>query len=149
MSWNLLEREAPALATVGAERLHGRVSYLATVTAAGAPRVHPVTPIVGQGRLFLFMEPTSPKGRDLERGSRFSLHCGVEDDSGGGGEFVASGRATRITDTPTRELAASLASYSPADRYILFELAVEDAMATNYSADGVKRVRWRAQETTS
>lgn len=149
MSWNLLEHEAPVLAAMGTERLHGRVSYLATITAAGVPRLHPVTPIVGEGRLFVFMEPTSPKGRDLERGSRFSLHCGVEDESGGGGEFVVAGRATRATDPTTRELATRLATYSPADRYILFELTVDDAMATSYGAEGVKRVRWRAQETAS
>ena len=74
MSWQKLEIENPALAEIGEKRLHGRVSYLATVCSNGASRVHPVTPIIGEGRLFVFMEPTSPKGKDLVRGSRFALH---------------------------------------------------------------------------
>jgi len=77
-SWGDFEAAAPQIAAFARERLHGRVSYLATVQADGGPRVHPVTPIVGGGRLFLFMEPTSPKGRDLQRDGRFALHCGVD-----------------------------------------------------------------------
>ncbi|MGH2405330.1 MAG: pyridoxamine 5'-phosphate oxidase family protein, partial [bacterium] len=50
------------------------MAYLATLRGDGAPRVHPVTPIVGEGRLFLFMEPTSPKGHDLRRDGRYALH---------------------------------------------------------------------------
>jgi hypothetical protein len=44
-------------------------AYLATVRSDGRPRFHPVTPIIADNALFVFMEPTSPKGRDLrERG---------------------------------------------------------------------------------
>jgi hypothetical protein len=91
MSWQKLENENHILAETGRMRLNCRISHLATVRANGTPRVHPVTPIIGEGRLFVFMEPTSPKGKDLVRGSRFALHCGVEDNSGGGGEFYVSG----------------------------------------------------------
>ena len=70
MTWGDLERADPELAAAGARRLHGRVAYLATVSPDGAPRVHPVTPIVGDGLLFVFMEPTSPKGADLAQGRR-------------------------------------------------------------------------------
>ena len=48
------------------------------------PRVHPVTPIVGSGKLFVFMEPTSPKGKDLMRDGRYALHCGIEGNNEGG-----------------------------------------------------------------
>jgi hypothetical protein len=38
-----------------------------------------VTPILGENRLFIFMEPTSPKGHDLRRDGRYTLHCSVAD----------------------------------------------------------------------
>jgi hypothetical protein len=147
MTWQALEDEAPALAEYGAQRLtYAEVAYLATVTEAGAPRIHPVTPIVAPGRLFVFMEPTSPKGRDLDRGSRYALHCAVEDPDGGGGEFRVTGVARRIHDPHLRDLAIRHAPYSPADRHILFELLVDDAFSNLYDEDGEPvRQNWRAK----
>jgi len=79
MSWKALRMGAPELAEFGEQRFAGGVAYLATVKSDGAPRVHPVTPIVAPDRLFLFMEPTSPKGHDLRRDGRYALHCAVDD----------------------------------------------------------------------
>lgn len=135
MSWRLLEEQHPGLAAFGEERLNGKVAYLATVRKDGAPRVHPMTPIIGEGHLFVFMEPTSPKGHDLQRDSRFAIHCGVSDNSGASGEFYISGRAILVADPKLRAMAVSLASYAPADRYVLFEFAIERAASTVY-ADG-------------
>ena len=144
MPWKDLETADPPLAAFGRERLHGRVAYLATSRANGAPRVHPVTPIIGDGRCFLFMEPTSPKGRDLERDARFALHCAVSDDTGGSGEFALAGIARRETSAETRGLAAGLASYAPEERYILFELHPRSALATVYGNGRPERREWRA-----
>jgi hypothetical protein len=145
MSWGDLESGRPELAAYGAERFRQfGVAYLATVRADGSPRVHPVTPIVGRGRLFLFMEPTSPKGGDLRRDGRYALHCSVSDSSGESGEFYISGRAAFVDDPDTRRLAVELASYTPADRYILFELAVEQASSTTYLGGQAVRQRWSA-----
>lgn len=147
MSWSELEQGAPELARFGQNRLEGRVAYLATVTASGAPRVHPVTPVIGGGRLFLFMEPTSPKGHDLRRDSRYALHAGVEDSEGGGGEFLVRGRARPLEALADWEAAAAFASYTPERRYVLFELEVERAAATIYGADGEPvRQRWARGE---
>ncbi len=144
MSWKALEEAQPELAEFGAERLRRfGVAYLATVRADGSPRVHPVTPIVGQGRLFLFMEPTSPKGHDLRRDGRYALHCSVSDSSGDSGEFFISGRATPVEDPATRTLAAELASYTPDDRYVLFELDVDSAASTVYIDGQPVRQRWK------
>ena len=145
MSWQNLQNENPALAQIGQKRLHSRVSYLATVQANGAPRVHPVTPIIGAGRLFVFMEPTSPKGKDLVRNGRYALHCGVEDNEGGGGEFYVWGNGRLITDAPTRALAVRASPYQPADRYLLFELDVDRARGTTYGEDGPIHQSWPAQ----
>ena len=133
-TWNDFADSAPELAAFGAERLARRASpaYLATIRADGRPRVHPVTPIIGGGRLYLFMEPTSPKGRDLRERGSFALHNGVPDTAGTGGEFFVSGRAQLVNDDDVRRMAAAAASYEPADRYVLFELDVTEARCNGY-----------------
>jgi len=87
MSWKYLAGQQPELAAFGVERLNGRVAYLATVRKDGSPRLHPMTPIFGQGHLLVFMEPTSSKGHDLQRDGRYAIHCSVSDTSG---EFIMS-----------------------------------------------------------
>lgn len=101
MSWRKFEFAAPELAALGTARLTGRIAYLATIRADGAPRVHPVSPFISHVTLFVYMEPTSPKGNDLRRDSRYAMHCSVEDTSGGGGEFCVRGRAVMIDDPQT------------------------------------------------
>ena len=143
-SWAEFAAEAPELAAFGLERFKQGVAFLGTVRPDGWPRVHPVTPIVGEGRLFLFMEPTSPKGQDLRRDGRYAMHTLVTDQVGSGGEFVVRGRATPVDDPAVRAGAAGAASYSPAERYVLFELGVEGALATVYEGGRPVRRRWGA-----
>src|SRR6187397_2837139 len=97
-TWKEFAQQAPEMAAFGEARFGSGVAYLGTLRADGSPRVHPVTPIIGD-QLFLFMEPTSPKGSDLRRDPRYTLHCAVEDSSGGEGEFYVRGRGT-FTDDP-------------------------------------------------
>ncbi|HNB51015.1 MAG TPA: hypothetical protein PK530_03685 [Anaerolineales bacterium] len=140
-TWNEFTQQAPELAAFGKARFDSGVAYLGTIRPDGGPRVHPVTPIIGE-QLFLFMEPTSPKGNDLKRDGRYSLHCAVEDSGGGGGEFYVRGRAM-FTDDPTlREQAVKASSYAPADRYILFVLTVEFAFMNTYGEGKAQTVRW-------
>ena len=149
MSWKALEQDDSELAGAGAERFGAGVAYLATVRKDGSPRVHPVTPIVGRGRLFLFMEPTSPKGHDLSRDGRYAMHSAVGGPSGEGGEFMISGHARPVEDTATRELATELSSYAPEGRYVLFELGVESASLITYEADRMLRRRWQRPKRAS
>jgi hypothetical protein len=145
VSWHRLKEQRPDLAAYGEGRLRSRVAYLATVDADGSPRVHPVTPIVMPERLMVFMEPTSPKGHDLRRGSRYALHCSVEDDEGGGGEFRVRGSARQIMDAGLRDQVAEHAPYEPSPAYVLFELLVDDAFSTEYDANGTPvRTRWQS-----
>ena len=144
VAWGAFSSAAPALAQVGRDRLHGRVAFIATVRADGSPRVHPVTPIVAEAALYVFMEPTSPKGRDLRRDGRFALHCGVEDVGGGGGEFIVRGRALPVDNSNGRATAIAASPYAPAERYVLFELRIDHAMATEYGPGGPQRQRWSA-----
>lgn len=143
MSWKLLEEQQPALAAFGAERLNGRVAYLATLRKDGSPRVHPMTPIIGRGHLFVFMEPASPKGHDLRRDGRYAIHCAVNDTSGESGEFTITGQAHLVNDADQRALAVKLARYAPRDRYILFEFDVESASSTTYPGDQPVRQFWK------
>jgi hypothetical protein len=147
MSWKDLENEAPELAAFGLKRFETGVAYLATVRQDGSPRVHPVTPIIGQGHLYLFMEPTSPKGHDLRRDGRYALHSAVSDPSGAGGEFIITGRAKFTADQAKRSLASHLASYTPEDRYVLFELSLESALSTIYKDGKPVRQSWRHGES--
>ena len=143
-SWGEFETAAPELAEFGASLLLKCPAFLATTRASGVPRVHPVTPIIGDGRLFLFMEPTSPKARDLDEQEWYAMHNGVSDTSGTGGEFWISGRGARVDDVEVREVAALAARYSPADRYVLFELRVTEARCNGYGdVDLPEPRRWR------
>jgi hypothetical protein len=146
VSWKSFEDQQPELAAFGAERLTGQVAYLATVRQDGSPRVHPMTPIIGQGHLFVFMEPTSPKGHDLQRDGRYAIHCAVTDTSGASGEFIITGRAHLVDNAELRALAVSLASYTPADRYILFEFDLASAASTIYPEDRPVRSLWKKGE---
>ena len=143
MSWKTLEEQSPELAAFGLERLNGKVAYLATIRKDGSPRVHPMTPIIGEGHLFVFMEPTSPKGHDLQRDGRYAIHCSVTDSNGSSGEFSITGRAHLIDDPEMRALAARLSSYTPAERYILFEFELSSAASTIYSAGQPVRQHWK------
>ena len=93
MSWSKLESQAPDIATFAKARLHGKVAYLATIRKDGSPRLHPFTPMIGEGHFFVFMESTSPKRNDLLRDARYAVHCAVTDNSGESGEVIITGKA--------------------------------------------------------
>jgi Pyridoxamine 5'-phosphate oxidase len=148
-TWQDFATAAPELAEFAFERLNRRPAYLATLQADGAPRVHPISPFVGQGHLFVYMQPTSPKARDLVRDSRYSLHCAVEDHDGGAGELAVSGRARLVPDPDERALvfaAARSLGHSPQERYVVFELEVERVLTTTYAAGKTVRRRWLARQ---
>ena len=137
--WGEFAEQAPELAAFGAVRLGVLPAYLATVGESGVPRVHPVTPIIAEGRLFVFMEPTSPKGHDIARRGVYALHCLVPDAKGTGGEFYVRGTGERIDDQSIRVVAAQAASYEPHDRYVLFELRAPVPHPTSSTALSASR----------
>lgn len=141
-SWKEFEQQDPDLAAFGKARFQSGVAYIGTLRPDGGPRVHPCTPIIGE-QLFLFMEPTSPKGKDLLRDSRYTLHCAVEDSSGGNGEFYVRGHGTLTNDPHLREQAVKASSYKPVDRYILFVFTVEFAFINQYIDGNPNVKRWQ------
>ena len=132
ISWGEFAALEAELAQFGADRLRGSPAYLATIRRSGAPRVHPVTPIFAGTGLFLFMEPTSPKARDLEQRGWFAIHSGVPDHAGTGGEFSASGRGVAVEGTDLWTAVAEASGYDPPERYIVFEFRVNEARCHGY-----------------
>ena len=145
VTWQAFETEAPEQAGFGRGRIDRRVSFLATVRGDGGPRVHPVTPWIVGGHLYVRMYVTSPKVADLERDPRFALHSMMDNDDGVGGEFAMHGRATRVLDAGT-----IAAAYAPIGEFTdrplsLFELGVDDVVLTEYRGDDIERRRWSAR----
>src|SRR4029079_15147172 len=142
--WSMFAEQEPELAAFGQARLLAAPAYVATLRASGMPRVHPVTPIFGAGGLFLFMEPTSPKGRDLRERGSFAMHCAVSDNEGSGGEFWIAGRGVPVDDPDRRAAGVGAAAYAPDDRYVLFELSGTEARCNGYGDVVLPAVtRWR------
>jgi hypothetical protein len=145
--WSDFARDVPELAAFGAELLLRAPAYLATVAADGGPRVHPVTPILSPSGLYVFMEPTSPKGRDLRERRGFAMHNGVPDMQGSGGEFFVRGDGISVADDAVRTEVVAASAYEPADRYVLFELLVSSARANGYGDVALPDpARWTARD---
>ena len=97
-TWADLEADDPTLAAAALALLTVPgfgFGYLATVSAAGAPRVHPVMPFLVDRRLELFLVP-SPKLDDLRRDGRWALHSTASETVSD--ELELAGRATVIDD---------------------------------------------------
>lgn len=144
-TWADFAAAEPELAAFAAQRLRSDLpSYLATMQAGGAPRVHPVTPIFAAGGLYLFMEPTSPKGRDLRERTSFALHSGVPDHAGTGGEVWVTGTGHPNDDAGVREAVTAAAGYDPPARYVVFELRPNEVRCNGYGDVALPRhPRWR------
>ena len=88
--------------------------------------------MICEGRLLLFIDPTSPKVRDLRLDGRYAMHSLVNHPSSEGGEFSLKGYAVAIDDPAMRQQAIDAACYTPTDAYVLFELLLDAALARDY-----------------
>jgi hypothetical protein len=131
MTWREFQEVEPEMAAFGEERFKHKVMYLATIKPDGYPRVHPFTPFIGAGHIFAYMEPNSPKGKDLQRNGRYSIHSLVTDQHGSNGEFQLGGDANLVTEAAMKEIALASCPHKPNDRYVLFEFRIGTAL-TNY-----------------
>jgi hypothetical protein len=124
------------------------ITYLATVRREGAPRVHPVCPIIAGGRMFVAVAETSPKRFDLARDGRYAMHAlpGKRDD-----EFYITGRTRRVEDAETRALVSDTAAHTIRDSDWIFEFEIEVAMTAYWENVGqpdtyAVRQFWREDE---
>ena len=151
VSWSEFAAAAPDLAEVGQRQLTQfgvGLAFLATVRVDGAPRLHPVCPVVSHGRLFVLITPESPKRQDLVRDGRYALQP-FPQPKPGSDEFYVSGRARLIADEATRAAVLQDARHMADASETVFELAVERVLHTrweNVLTPQMRPVRrtWRA-----
>jgi len=106
------------------------LGYLATIRADGGPRVHPVSPAVLDGRLYVYVLLSSPKLGDLRRDGRYALHSWpkpFEDDGFNDEEFYVTGRATPVGDAGLHQRISAAVGDKP-ESGASFELDIERAM---------------------
>ena len=145
-TWKQFKAEAPTLAEGMQARFEvKKVAYIATIRKDGSPRVHPVTPLVVDGHLFLYMYPNSPKGKDLQRDGRYMIHTAVDDDEGTGGEFRLHGTAELVEDDDRWHTITQARGRDLRGKYILFELFIESAFSKIYADDGDIKDSWREE----
>lgn len=152
-SWARFAAELPHVAQTG-QRILAKygVAYLATVRVDGAPRVHPVSPVIRDGKLFVGIIGSSPKRRDLDRDGRFVLHAlpGPKN-----AELCIRGTVRRFSDDETKELLAKRHEMGDeATDTVFYELEISRVDYTTYRAgEGIRpvpsRAVWRIVEVTT
>ena len=133
--WSAFEVEAPDLAARARELLyeHGLgLAYVATIRRDGGPRVHPFCPIIAEGGLWGFMNP-SPKQADLERDGRCAIHSFPSDDIDDELYLQCRAHPERADDVAAAVRAAYHAPLQSDDE-LLFEFELERAMLATYVA---------------
>lgn len=145
-SWSRFAKASPSIAAeIRAlfEHYGQGFGYLATVRMDGGPRVHPVSPVIAEGGLYLFVL-ASPKRRDLERDGRYALHAYPAENSND--EAYVAGRARPVRDSRRRDRVALAHRALPGVGWRLFELDIDVAMVTHReggSAEAEHRI-WNA-----
>jgi pyridoxamine 5'-phosphate oxidase-like protein len=154
VGWQAFSVEAPGLAETGRallEQFGPGLAFLATVRADGAPRLHPVCPVLSRGGLFVLITATSPKRRDLERDGRYALQT-FPQPKPCGDEFYIAGRATLVEDAATRAAIFADARHRSEPSEIVFELSLERVMHTRWEHPLTPQMRpvhqsWRASRS--
>lgn len=151
VTWKDFSAAAPDLARVGRALLNQfgvGLAFLSTVRGDGAPRLHPVCPVISDEHLFVLITPTSPKHRDLVRDGRYALQTFPEPKPGSD-EFFLAGRARPVADAATRAAVLHDARHRADESEALFELWIERGMHTSWEnalTPDMRPVRqkWRA-----
>ncbi|MEX0682343.1 MAG: pyridoxamine 5'-phosphate oxidase family protein [Dehalococcoidia bacterium] len=134
VTWGDFAEAEPDMAKVLADSLAWiPITYLATVRKDGAPRLHPICPIIGKGRIFVAVPEWSAKRYDLKNDRRYALHAlpGKLD-----AEFYMTGRAKIIKDAPTRALVVKSAGHTVHTSDWLFEFGIEQVMTAYWEKQG-------------
>ena len=127
-TWAVFESAEADLAATARRLLSpgdDRRAMLATVRAAGAPRIHPISVAIVDGELLAFILP-SAKLSDLETDGRYALHA--QYDPRTPNELMLRGRAREVTDPALRAKAIGSWPFEPDDTYRLFAFDIESAL---------------------
>ena len=134
-AWSEFLSSAGEVADAGRRLLFGGdvgLAFLATLRSDDrGPRVHPVCPFEGEGRLFVAIAQGSPKSGDLRADPRYMLHAfPAERDA----EFSMRGRARLVTASDERAIAQRCVSFASGvkEHDDVFALEIERADTTTW-----------------
>jgi hypothetical protein len=152
-TWADFAAAEPDLAATGAALLNQfgvGLAFLATVDAGGAPRLHPVCPVLSPHGLHVLITETSPKCGDLWRDGRYALQT-FPQPKPGSDEFYVAGRARPVDDAARRASILAAARHMADASEAVFELLVERVMHTRWEDPLTPRMRpvrrvWRSDE---
>jgi hypothetical protein len=134
VGWKDFAAAAPELARQGEALLTQfgvGLAFLATVRGDGAPRLHPVCPVLSGDRLYVLITPTSPKCGDLIRDGRYALQT-FPQPKPGSDEFYVTGRARLVEDAAARAAVLRDARHRADASETTFELRIERVMHTTW-----------------
>jgi hypothetical protein len=154
VTWKEFAAAQPDLAALGRSLLfqfNVGLAFLATVRQDGAPRLHPVCPVLSNDRLFVLVVPTSPKRRDLLRDGRYALQT-FPQPKPGSDEFYVAGHAVLVDEPATRADIFRDAKHMADASETAFELWIERVMHTRWEHVLTPQMRpehatWRAPAT--
>ena len=151
VTWKELAAAEPDLADVGGLLLFQfkvGLAFLATVRRDGAPRLHPVCPVLSNGRLFVLITATSPKRHALLRDGRYALQT-FPQPKAGSDEFFIAGKAVLVEDSAVRAEILRDAQHMADASETAFELWIDRVMHTRWENVLTPQMRsvhqkWRA-----
>ncbi len=151
VTWKEFAAAEPDLADVGRSLLFQfkvGLAFLATVRSDGAPRLHPVCPVLSNGRLFVLVTPTSPKRHDLLQDGRYALQT-FPQPRAGSDEFSIAGKAVLVEDSAVRAEILRDAKHMAGVSETAFELWIDRVMHTRWENVLTPQMRavhqkWRA-----
>ena len=155
LTWAQFAEERPDLADAGRQLLYQfgvGLAFLATTRSDGAPRVHPMCPLLAEDGLYAFIVP-SPKRNDLHRDGRYAMHSFPADENEDA--FSITGSAAQVTDPALAEALAHRyleereMSEQPADfaAWEPFEFSIASCLLTRTTGHGdpaPKHTTWHA-----
>jgi hypothetical protein len=107
LSWSQFQAERPDLAEAGRGLFYQfgvGLGFLSTVRRDGGPRLHPICPVLVEGRLLAHIIP-SAKRDDLHRDGRYALHSFPTDANEDA--FYLTGHAIAVADADLAHAAAA------------------------------------------
>ena len=145
-SWSEFKGAAPELAAAGEKLLlrkrpHLGWAFIATLRKDGAPRLHPISVVQAQDRLYVIIPHSSPKCADLLRDGRYALQAFPPPEGEPGGELYLAGVAERIQDAGVCQAIEAETGVRVEAGEVLFELLLECAMVTCLVAEGAAAER--------
>src|SRR5213083_973667 len=156
VTWKDFAASAPALAEAGRSLLNQfgvGLAFLATVREDGAPRLHPVCPVLSNDRLFVLITPASPKRHDLLRDGRYALQT-FPQPKPGSDEFYVAGKAILVKNAAVRGAVFRDAKHMANASETAFELWIDRVMHTTWGHVLTPQMRpvhrkWRAPGAAS